>query len=944
MVAVKTGRSSLQLGGTTFSQSMKSPSSDYIPNSWFLIQVLINLNSTHIESIKNNYDVDFNPTNMISPGWFKAFLDEKSLQFFFQNQNFNIYQLHAISDESINNTNGKLLVQATESWNPIYPINYQRLGQDYYSVSYVQDISDLQNDKSVFSIKKYPNRVLLNRYTGNFLETGTKYEKYSWNYRKYAEINITGKNQIINIVDSGVDATHCAFYDPDHEVPINKTDKSHRKIVRIDPWVDALDHARGHGTHVCGIALGKAYKENSGMSLYNGVAQDAKLYMTDLGVYTYHNDVSGDYDLTLTSQIMVEMNSTISSNSWGFLPDPAGVRLMHDTEAWNFPNITWVFAAGNKGRYNTINTAGDSKNVITVGSAVSPSMAQIESYRNAALLTSEGSFVLYEDWASSYWDTTREENSNYIINREIKAYKENQNYDQNIVIVRTNNENEICNLINQLEGRGIAAVIAPNYCKTAKSKIPFFVHVEINKIKENILGTITFQNLNNRQMVTTGSSSKGPTKENILKPEVVAPGQMILSASAGNPERKTPGDCSAKELFKNSGTSMATPSISGLAALVHQYMVDKHKTYPSSALTRAIIINSCDPLDKQSKEPNHDSGFGMPHLSNTLPIDSSTNILFKDYLQINESQQYKFKFTVKKSCRLCVTMSYLDPPVFPKDQGESAYIPLFADLDLIVITPNSKLILGNQLSSQKPEKFSTNERVLIDDASPGEYTAYVKSNEFPISQSIIFAFVVSGVLGNNLDVSLTNECIGHRCKCNTLQFGYDCSEDIIEITDGNDKYVDLKARDYQYYKITVTNVSEQHPFKLNIISNSISASLVACFSFDKFQNFNQNLICFRQDGAGSIALNGEDYPEISNDTDVYMLMYTMGVKDAQIWFNVDPLQTVWWTTFTFRLIVGVTVGVGVLALIIFFIVKYINYLSNNDSDNTPMIDDQEVEV
>ncbi len=56
-------------------------------------------------------------------------------------------------------------------------------------------------------------------------------------------------------------------------------------------------------------------------------------------------------------------------------------------------------------------------------------------------------------------------------------------------------------------------------------------------------------------------SGKGPTKECICKPEIVAPGTNIISANAGYYHKKKP-------YIMKSGTSMSTPIVSGAVALL----------------------------------------------------------------------------------------------------------------------------------------------------------------------------------------------------------------------------------------------------------------------------------------------------------------------------------------------------------------------------------------
>ena len=101
-------------------------------------------------------------------------------------------------------------------------------------------------------------------------------------------------------------------------------------------------------------------------------------------------------------------------------------------------------------------------------------------------------------------------------------------------------------------------------------------------------------------------SSRGPTKDMRLKPDLVGPGDAIVSTCASG----QPGLGSCQVSFK-SGTSMATPAVAGAAALVRQFLVEgHHATYspdgaaasnydasnPSSALLKAILVGSTIPI------------------------------------------------------------------------------------------------------------------------------------------------------------------------------------------------------------------------------------------------------------------------------------------------------------------------------------------------------------
>jgi subtilisin family serine protease len=60
-------------------------------------------------------------------------------------------------------------------------------------------------------------------------------------------------------------------------------------------------------------------------------------------------------------------------------------------------------------------------------------------------------------------------------------------------------------------------------------------------------------------------SSKGPTGDGRMKPDLVAPGERVISAAAGSLLQRA-ADVPGATYVENSGTSMAAPHVSGAAA------------------------------------------------------------------------------------------------------------------------------------------------------------------------------------------------------------------------------------------------------------------------------------------------------------------------------------------------------------------------------------------
>jgi subtilisin family serine protease len=95
---------------------------------------------------------------------------------------------------------------------------------------------------------------------------------------------------------------------------------------------------------------------------------------------------------------------------------------------------------------------------------------------------------------------------------------------------------------------------------------------------------------------TTGVSyfsSKGPTGDGRLKPDLVAPGERVVSAGAGALLAKARTVAPNATYVENSGTSMAAPHVSGAAAAflsVHREFIGRPNDVKQILLDAATDI------------------------------------------------------------------------------------------------------------------------------------------------------------------------------------------------------------------------------------------------------------------------------------------------------------------------------------------------------------------
>lgn len=186
---------------------------------------------------------------------------------------------------------------------------------------------------------------------------------------------LTGSNQIVAVCDTGLDIGMTNGIHPDF------SNKVHCAIARGRPgdWSDF----NGHGTHVCGSAVGSGMAYGNG--LYRGIACDARLVIQS--VMDIDGNLSGlPADLNDLFLEAYTNDARVHSDSWGSAVDGA-----YDTAArsvdeflWEHPDMVICFAAGNEGAdslptgapdgvvdEDSLNSPGTAKNAITVGAAES---------------------------------------------------------------------------------------------------------------------------------------------------------------------------------------------------------------------------------------------------------------------------------------------------------------------------------------------------------------------------------------------------------------------------------------------------------------------------------------------------------------------------------------------------------------------------------------------
>lgn len=226
-------------------------------------------------------------------------------------------------------------------------------------------------------------------------------------------------------------------------------------------------------------------------------------------------------------------------------------------------------------------------------------------------------------------------------------------------------------------------------------------------------------------------SSRGPTRDGRIKPEVVAPGTNIVSTRSKNPKASPLwGEFNADYVYSG-GTSMATPMVAGAATVAREYLVrSKGVANPSAALLKAALMHTARDLfpgqygatggvtQELTRRPNVDEGYGRVDLEALMAMAGETRI--EDETQgvaVGETKTYAVE--VGAGGVLRATLAYTDAP-----GSTSASRTLVNDLDLSVTTPSGEV-------RDLRDRVNNSEMLELSGLAPGRYTVSVKGINVP---------------------------------------------------------------------------------------------------------------------------------------------------------------------------------------------------------------------
>jgi hypothetical protein len=344
-----------------------------------------------------------------------------------------------------------------------------------------------------------------------------------------------------------------------------------------------------------------------------------------------------------------------------------------------------------------------------------------------------------------------------------------------------------------------------------------YVEVGFQGAKNNI----TVGWLSNVEALWVGSS-RGPTMDGRLKPELVTKGASVNSLNETN-------------LYANRwGSSQASPAVAGIAALVQEAYKEKYGFMPKAATVKAILLNSA--RDMGEIGPDFRFGFGLVNADRAIENVYKGNMLEGS---VTHQSVYTQNISIPANTeKFQLTLCWSDLPAAPPYEKV-----LVNDLDLKIVGPGGIEYFPWILDPNQPQLAATKgidtlnnfEQVTIMSPPAGNYSVQVRGKKIAnINQSFSLAYNFDPIY-----LKLTNPVGGESFFPGEQVFicwdaeGQHTSFNVQLSLDNGNSWTNLATNlgpNRRYHAWTIPNATRSVQAKVRVVSNLMSDQSPAVFT------------------------------------------------------------------------------------------------------------------
>ncbi|MBO9128922.1 S8 family serine peptidase [Bacillus sp. 165] len=435
------------------------------------------------------------------------------------------------------------------------------------------------------------------------------------NLDKLHDEGFTGKGIKVGVLDTGVDYNHpdlkhaykggYDFVDNDND-PMETTYADWKKSNRQETS-NGSTYYTDHGTHVSGTIAGRA--ENNSDYKVIGVAPEADLY-----VYR----VLGAYGSGLTTAVLAGIDKAVADGmdvinmSLGATTNnPFYVTSLAIDNAV-LSGVTAVVAAGNAGNeMYTLGAPGAAALALTVGASSVPSTITTYESQFAAGSgkVSATMQLMTKTWTDDFGGVSGQTYDMVDVGLGGTSDYTGKDVNGKVAFIQRGTY-ALIEKMKYAKEHGVVGVIIYNL-NADEGHIPYFLGesndniptfsmtnkdgLAVKSLFANGVPKVTFGATGKAELLgdeLTNFSSRGPSGTLYdIKPEVTAPGVDILSTVPSYIGNKEDTSDYSSAYLRMSGTSMASPHVAGIAALLLQ----AHPEYTPGDV-KSVLMNTADPL------------------------------------------------------------------------------------------------------------------------------------------------------------------------------------------------------------------------------------------------------------------------------------------------------------------------------------------------------------
>jgi len=248
----------------------------------------------------------------------------------------------------------------------------------------------------------------------------------------------------------------------------------------------------------------------------------------------------------------------------------------------------------------------------------------------------------------------------------------------------------------------------------------------------------------NSNKTIAGYSSRGPTLDGRIKPDLVAKGDGLFSTAPNG------------RYLTMTGTSMATPVVTGTAVLLTE---EWRRTMRGAALSPAILktLLIAGAEDLGAPGPDYTYGFGLVNAKTSVDLvrDDAGNRVRIEGGTVEQGGRVEIPLTLRTSRNLRVVMGWSDPEKLVLFDDLSRGSTLINDLDVRLVTPSGLEVLPYVLDPVAPDAPATKgintrdntEEIELAAAPAGAYRVVVTGSSVA-SGPQTFTIVTNGSFGS----------------------------------------------------------------------------------------------------------------------------------------------------------------------------------------------------